>query len=68
MIIKVNNLYKAYLELNKRYYCNIIYYLISNHHNLLEGESKSHSVVFNSLRPPWAVQSMGFSRPEYGSG
>ena len=23
IIIKVNNLYKAYLELNKRYYCNI---------------------------------------------
>ena len=47
--IKVNNLYKAYLELNKGYYCNIIYYLISNHHNLLEGESQGHLVMFNSL-------------------
>ena len=47
--IKVNNLYKAYLELNKGYYCNIIYYLISNHLNLLEGESQGHLVMFNSL-------------------
>ena len=56
--IKLNNLYKAYLKLNKGYYCKIIYYLISDQHKLLESESQSRSVVFNSLQPhglysPW---------------
>ena len=30
-------------------------------------ESKSRSVVSNSV-PPWTIQSMEFSRPEYWSG
>ena len=32
------------------------------------GESESHSVVSKYLRPPWTIQSMEFSRPEYWSG
>ena len=31
-------------------------------------ESESHSIVSDSLRPPWTLQSMEFSRPEYWSG
>ena len=30
-------------------------------------ESESHSVVSDSATP-WTIQSMGFSRPEHGSG
>ena len=29
--------------------------------------SESHSVVSDSLRPPWTIQSVKFSRPEYWS-
>ena len=31
-------------------------------------ESESHSVVSDSLWPPWTIQSMEFSRPDYWSG
>ena len=31
-------------------------------------ESKSHSVMSNSLETAWTIQSMGFSRPEYQTG
>ena len=30
--------------------------------------NESHSVISDSLRPPWTRQSMKFSRPEYWSG
>ena len=33
----------------------------------LEIESESCSVVSDSLRPPWSIQSLKFSRPEYWS-
>ena len=33
-----------------------------------KSESESHSVVSYFLRPPWIIQSMEFSRPEYWSG
>ena len=35
---------------------------------LQESISESHSVLSNSLRPRWTIQSMEFSRPEYWSG
>ena len=31
-------------------------------------ESESHSVMSGSLQPPWTIQFMKFSRPEYWSG
>ena len=31
-------------------------------------ESESHSVMSDSLRPPWIIQSVELSRPEYWSG
>ena len=34
----------------------------------VQEQSESHSVVSDSLHPPWAIQSMEFSRPEYWSG
>ena len=39
-------------------------FLISN---FTGSESESHSVVLDSV-PPWTVQSMEFSRPEYWNG
>ena len=34
----------------------------------LESESEIYSVMSNFLWPPWTIQSMEFSRPEYWSG
>ena len=35
--------------------------------SFMESESEGRSVVSDSLRPPWTIQSMEFSRPKYWS-
>ena len=37
-------------------------------YRILNSESESCSVISNSLGPPWTIQSVEFSRPEYWSG